>query len=212
MDEREEQTIMELCDDDHDSALQALEVILTEHGLPILGCIKGVLRTHGITFNLDDMAEEVFQQVAMELLSRGRDGELMGVESLKGYVFKAARLRTLRYLRDEARRADLIPLAGTFWDETDNILQEAGLTPAETADLERALAECIDELKGLKKEYVRIMAAHYDDPPSPQEIARLKGVSSVSVRNRLHEARRDLEDCLRKKGQSIPPRRYGGQK
>lgn len=210
MEPREEETIIKICEQEPDTVLEGLSSILTEHGPPLLDQIRRLLRVHGITYNLDDMAEEIFQQVAMELLVRGRDGKLMEVESIPGYVYRAAKFRTLRYLRDEGRRSDLTPLAGSMWDNTEELLEASGLSPAEAAELGNALAACIGELEGLKKEYVEIMAAHWSDPPSPSEIARWRGVSSGSVRNRLHEARVDLEDCLRGKGYTISLRRKGG--
>jgi RNA polymerase sigma factor (sigma-70 family) len=209
MNNGEIETVVEMCDGDTEGTLRGLEAVLEEHGLPLLGCIRRVLQSRGITYNVEEMAADIFQQVAMELLLSASNEDLLNVASLKGYVYSAARRRTLCYLRDEGRRADKPSASETFWEMTDRLLSQEGIEPTEASDWEQALAECIKKLEGKKREYVLLLADSCDDPITPKEIARLHGVSPESVRNRLHDARDDLADCLRSKGQTLPLRRKG---
>ena len=80
------------------------------------------------------------------------------------------------------------------------------------AELEAALYECIGELPGRQQDYIMAIAADYERPPTPTEIGDLFEVSPGSVRNRLFDARRKLEDCLRRKRVDIPWVGRGGSK
>lgn len=212
MGENEELVILEMCDEDQAKAKAALHRYLSERGLPILASIKKLLSQHGITFNVEEMAEEIFQELAYQLLRRAKEGSLLEVKSLGAYVYGAAKRCTLNYLRKEAGRPEFTPTSETFWEETDRIQVEDGLIPSEQKEFEEALFECIKALPARQQTYIRMRTTHYDDPPTPAEIAEMHGVSPESVRNRLLEARRSLEGCLKKKGHSIPLRRRGGRK
>lgn len=209
MNDRDLDTVVEMCDGDTEERLQALGAVLEEHGPPLLECIKGMLHRRGITYNLDEMAKDILQQVAMELLQSASNEALLNVKSLRGYVYAAARWRTLQFLRDGAREAEHLTHPGTFWQVTERLLAQEGVDPIETAELEQALAECIEKLDGKKRQYVQLIADDFYDPPGPKEIAEIYGVSPESVRNRLCDARDDLENCLRGKGHSLPFRRKG---
>jgi len=203
MDIVDQDTILDLCDEDAERSIQALHEYLGKHVLPLQNWIKKLLHQHGITYNVDEMAEEILQILCVNLLKRAADYSLLEVESLTGYVYRAARYATSYYLRPRKNK-DVIPESETFWETSDRILQEEGMKPSETQELEKALFFCIELLPDLQKKYINILAADYDDPLSPNEIAALNNVAPASVRNRLFEARKSLEQCLKAKGFNIP--------
>ena len=212
MNEAEEQTILEMCDDDVALSGAAFGQFLSQHALPLLHCIKSLLTARGIHYNVEGMAEEILQELAVQLLRRARDDSLLDVRSLPEYVYGAAKKCALNSLRKGASRSEQIPSSETFWEETDRILTHDGLRPSELKEIEDAIFGCIEELPGLQKDYIRIIAANYNSPPSPGEIADLHGVSPEPVRNRLFEARKRLGECLKKKGHQIPKKASGEPK
>jgi len=204
MDEQDEEIILEMCEGEEAVSISALGRLLEERGPFLLRRIKRTLSSHGLSGNLDDVATEIFQALALDLWQAAKKGALLEVKSLPEYVYGAARRRTLYYLRSEACRRERTPPSETFWEETDRILVQAGVMPAEMAELEEALYDCINELPGLQRKYIRILADNYECPPTPSEIADMHAVSPESVRNRLHDAREKLMECLEKKGYQIP--------
>lgn len=205
MDEKEETLLLEICDSNIERCNKALHEALNTDYIYILKAIKRILMQRGITRNLEDMANDIFQGVVTDMLCKAQSGDLLNINSLTGYIFNAARCHTLAYLKKEGRLTQKMrDIASTFWTETDQMLVEFGTNPLETEELEKVIYECMEKLPGKQKDYIKILAQHYDAPPEPKDIAQMFGISSESVRNRLVEARKNMEECLKSKGYYIP--------
>lgn len=211
MDKSEEDLILAMCDQDPAIAKRAFHDILATRGPKIRLAIDGYLKRHRVRANLQDMVDVVFQDFVVQLMRQARQGSLMDASSLGAYMYGIARNCARQYLKKGAGRPQVFSDVLDVWQETDRALVEEGLRPIELQELERAIDQCIAELTGLQRDYITILAEHWDDesPPTAKDIARMVGVSSESVRNRLHEARNNLEECLRRKGQDLPLRRKG---
>jgi RNA polymerase sigma factor (sigma-70 family) len=155
------------------------------------------------------MAEEILQEVGASLVHAARERSLLGVRSLRAYVYNVARICTLDHLRHGARRSAIPVASETAWERAGKIMAAEGLNPVETRELEEALAGCIAQLEGKQREYIKLLALHCEDPLTPAGLAQLVGASPESVRQRLFEARQNLENCLRAKGFTIPGSRPG---
>jgi len=212
MNEAEEQVILEMCDDDVARSRTALEQFLVQHAGGLLQAIRSLLAARGMTYNVDDMAEEILGDVTVELLESARSGSLLEVKSLPEYIYGAARNATFLYLRRGASRREQAFDAEPFWEKTDRLLVRHGVNPSEVKEFEDVLYACIERLPEVQKRYILMRASDYDSPPSPTEIANVLGVSPESVRNRLHEARKELKECMKKKGYPIPSGRLGAEK
>lgn len=204
MDDHEEQLVLEMCEEDIELSVEAFKKVLIEHGNYVRASVHNLLRNHGITFNLDEMADEIFQKVATQLWEAAKKGKLLDVDSLKRYFFGAARLRTLNYLRQGSSNGKKEGSFESEPQETNSLLSVKDTDELVAKELEEALFDCIELLPGLQETYVRILAAHHNDPPSFVEIAEMREVSPSSVRNRVHEARKKLMNCMNRKGFDVP--------
>ena len=173
----------------------------------LLALIRKVLLAHNFTRNIHDAAEDIFQELVTSLVGAAREGSLQNVRSLRAYVYNAARICTLNHLRKGARQAAIHVATETAWERAENIMIGEGLNPVETRELEQAVGDCIAQLAGRQREYVTILALHCDDPLTPSGLAELVRSSPDSVRQRLFEARQNLERCLIAKGFSIPSKK-----
>jgi len=204
MDIRERQLVQEMCDADPTRSRSAFVAFLNEEAPYLLALIRKVLLAHNFTMNNHETAEDIFQELAASLVVAAREGSLRNVRSLRAYVYNAARICTLNNLRKGARQAAIPVASETAWERAENIMIGEGLNPVEMRELEQAMADCIAQLDGKQREYVTILALHCDDPLTPTGLAEMVQASPESVRQRLFDARRSLEHCLKAKGFSIP--------
>jgi len=207
MDDRDRQLVQDMRNGNPVRSRNALVTVLDEEAPFLLALVRKVLLAHNFTRNTREAAEDIFQELVTSLVGAAREGSLQNVRSLRAYVYNAARICALNHLRKGARQAAIHVATETAWERAENIMIGEGLNPVETRELEQAVGDCIDQLAGKQREYVTILAMHCDDPLTPSRLAELVRSSPDSVRQRLFEARQNLERCLVAKGFSIPARK-----
>ena len=209
VDPRDEDTVLRLCDMDLAARREALYGYLSEHGPALTVAVRRLLLKSGFSYNVDNAADDIVQDTATALLRTAQSQKLLEVGSLRSYVYGAAKNTARMFLRTGRRSIEeTVPLED-FWEKTDRHLQERDLDPLESEEFDRALIDCVESLPEKQREYAYLMAQFDCEPLKPAEIARIKRVSPVSVRNRLHAARKGVADCLKRKGLDLPFRAKG---
>jgi len=211
VDESEETLLLEMCSDDPEQAKDALRSFFERHASGLEAAIRNVLITHGIRANLDEMAEEILHDVVVIVARKAANDDLLKANSPKLYVYGTARRHTLRYLRDGKRRRTMEGADIPFWEATDELLGREKAADLDGDKLRQDILECMEALEGKQKDYMIILAQHVEEPLKLKGLAHTLGVSAVSVRNRVHEARHNVANCLEKKGHPNPLRAKGGR-
>jgi RNA polymerase sigma-70 factor, ECF subfamily len=138
-----------------------------------------------------DLAQETFVRVY-------RSMEQYRGEAEWGYIQTTARRLTLNKFRDDLAQKRKVSMALTTEEELANVADRK-LSPEQLAvvhqSLDRALA-AVDELPEEKRDCVLWFLGGY----TYSEMAQILGVSEVTVKSRLHEARHDLK----RKGIELP--------
>ena len=148
MDAKEEATLLEMCDSNTKRSRSAILEVIEREMPHLVTAVMVNLQRRGIQGDLDRMAMDIVQDVVVNLVLRTKDGSLLDIDSIESYLYGAVRRRTRCYLRDQARERDKLRDSGGFLEKTDRILVEAGLSPSETRELEEAVYDCLQRLKG----------------------------------------------------------------
>ncbi|MFZ1731814.1 MAG: RNA polymerase sigma factor [Bacteroidota bacterium] len=125
-------------------------------------------------------AEDIFQEVFMNLLERVRSGS--EIENVQGYLLRSARNRCLNVIRDRKYPKDVNELE-EFLPGAEHVM--AG----EYGDLESAL----QELPAVNRE--ALLLCEYEGY-SYDEIAQMTECSLTTVRKRIYRARQKLRQLL----------------
>ncbi len=140
-----------------------------------------------ITGNAQD-AEDVLQTVFLRLARQGDDS--LAVANLSSYLYRAAINSALDLLRGRRDRAG-VPL------EEAESAPGGALAPdqaQEAAEIRRGLRVA---LAALPPRTAEMFVLRYFEDQANRDIARMLGISRVSVAVTLHRARRHLQDELR---------------
>ncbi|HOX05902.1 MAG TPA: sigma-70 family RNA polymerase sigma factor [Planctomycetota bacterium] len=211
MDTKDETTLLEMCDSNKKLSRAAILAVVEKELPHLVTAVEVSLKKREIQGDRKGMAEDIVQNVLVDMVLRTRDGSMLDIKkSIESYLYGAARLSMKRYLRDQARKQDKPPDSDAFWEKTDRLLLDAGISPSEARESEDAVFDCIQRLMGKQQVYMKLLAEDCEDPPSDSEIGRLFNVSAVSVRNVIFEARKHMAECLSKKGVDLSALGKGG--
>jgi RNA polymerase sigma-70 factor (ECF subfamily) len=140
-----------------------------------------------ITGNAHD-AEDVLQTVFLRLARQGEEG--LAVTNLSSYLYRAAINSALDLLRGRRDRAG-VPL-----DEADSAPGGALAAPDQAQEAAEIRGRLREALAGLPPRTAEIFVLRYFEDQANRDIARVLGISRVSVAVTLHRARRHLQDQL----------------
>jgi RNA polymerase sigma-70 factor, ECF subfamily len=179
---------------EHDAAAGANELRLH---LVVLRCQAGDERAFAQLFELlgerslrylrglvgdaaDDVQQEVWLSVYRHIAS------LSNPRAFRTWLFSTTRHRALDYLRREKRERELL-------DDVADEMREASDEEGFDAPAAAALDSALTQLSPLHRE---VLVLRYRDDMSYGEIALVLGVPIGTVRTRLHNAKRKLQDNL----------------
>jgi RNA polymerase sigma-70 factor (ECF subfamily) len=132
---------------------------------------------------LGDDAEDVQQEVWLTVYQR--IGALANPRGFRTWLFQTTRHRAIDFLRARARERELLDEAAP--DVAPVVMPDECLERLDDSALAGALAE----LPALHRE---ALVLRYQEELSYAEIALVMGCSSGTVRSRLHNARRRLQE------------------
>lgn len=150
-----------------------------------------------VTGNRQD-AEDVLQTVFLRLTRRARGG---AGETSGPYVRRAAVNAAIDLLRTRAR-AGLVALDDVARGE---VADESEVSPERRlrdGEIRRRLRQA---LAGLPERSARVFAMRYFEGARDKEIARLLGMSPITVRVTLHRARKRLQSTMRELARGEQP-------
>lgn len=140
-----------------------------------------------------DVAEEVFQEMALEVVKEAGRGTQ--VERFLPWIREVARRRLAEYFRRRARRgAELLP--GALVDSIGMAFEEEEVSADENRARQKALLECIERLPSRSREVVR---RRYGEWLPLERVAQAVAWKVSSVKVALSRARRALMECVERK-------------
>ncbi|CAM3218903.1 RNA polymerase sigma factor [Rhodothermus bifroesti] len=170
-----------LCERLRASDQAALGMLFRCLRIPLLRYVQAIVGDSGVAH---DLIQDVFLDLWM------RRTTLNPAQPLRPYLYRMARNRALRHLRDERRRArkraEHLPANST----TEPLLPD---TLAETHQLETLLARWLEELPERQREALVLSRWH---GLSHREIAQVMGISPRTVNNHLLRALETLQRRL----------------
>ncbi|MBI1374390.1 MAG: sigma-70 family RNA polymerase sigma factor [Phycisphaera sp.] len=134
------------------------------------------------------MAEDVLQEVSM--LAVRKADQIDGAEGIERWVFKAARLEAMNFLR--RRHSDPLTLDAAVLDAIDARLTAAAALP--DSDVSDALTQCVEQLSPYAR---RLVQMRYGEGLTGQRLAESldRKLNTVYVAlTRIHHV---LQDCVR---------------
>jgi RNA polymerase sigma-70 factor (ECF subfamily) len=153
----------------------------------ILGFILALTRDY-------DVAEEIFQEVALAILEEG--GKETEVEKFSPWAREVARRRVAEYYRKQTRRQGIEQLSESMEEMACQAFAENERT-LETHGLRmKYLLECLELLTGRSRD---VIEGFYRDRKSLREIASGLRWGENSVKVALSRARKALGDCIHAK-------------
>ena len=138
-----------------------------------------------------DLAQETFVRVYRSMEQYRREAEW-------GYIQTTARRLRLNKLRDDLAQKRKVSMALLSEDELVNVADRK-LSPEQLAAIQESLERvhaAVSELQEKKRDCVLWFLGGY----TYSEMAKILGISEVTVKSRLHEARHDLK----RKGIELP--------
>lgn len=160
---------------------------LLDHRDQLLGMLLSQTRDY-------DAAEEVFQEVALEVVKEAGRGTQ--VERFLPWVREMARRRLAEHFRRRARREAAEPLSGSLVEAIGRAFEEEDVSAEESRARQKALLECIERLPGRSREVVR---RRYEDWLPLARVAESVAWKVASVKVALSRARRALMECVERK-------------
>jgi RNA polymerase sigma-70 factor (ECF subfamily) len=160
-------------------AEDAFDAIFRAHYAPLVGLAESLVRERAI-------AEEVVQEVMLELWRRRET--LVVDESLRAYLFRAARNRALNHLRHER-----VERQGEPYARGESATPAVGHLRLVEEEIEGALHEAMQSLPGRCREVFelsRVQGLRY------AEIAGVLGISVKTVEAQMGKALRILRERL----------------
>jgi RNA polymerase sigma-70 factor (ECF subfamily) len=155
-----------------------------EHRDVVLGFVFALTRDY-------DVAEEVFQEVALAILQEAGKGT--AVESFLAWAQGIARRRVADYYRKANRRQTVEQVAGPLADVVSQAFAENAPLLEGHQERMASLLECLQRLAGRSRV---IVESFYQRRQSLREIAGLLGWKEDSVKVALSRARKALADCI----------------
>jgi RNA polymerase sigma factor (sigma-70 family) len=155
-----------------------------EHRDVILGFI------YALTLDYD-VAEEVFQNVAVSILQEATKPADIG--NFQGWAREVARHRVADYYRQHARRQAMEPPSGSMVDVLAQAFGENEITPQANQARMKSLLDCLQRLTGRSRD---VIEGFYRDRKSLKDLAAGLSWQENSVKVALSRARKMLADCI----------------
>ena len=165
-------------------AYPALVKQFLDHRDAVLGFIFALTRDY-------DVAEEVFQEVALSILQEAEKQTAVG--SFLAWAQGIARRRVADYYRKASRRPSAVPLAEPMTEVVSLAFAENEKLLEADQERMKSLLECVKKLAGRSRE---IVEGFYQRRQSLREIAAALGWQEGSVKVALSRARKALADCV----------------
>ena len=138
-----------------------------------------------------DVAEEVFQNVAVSILQEANRSA--NVQNFLGWVREVARHRVADYYRQSVRRGGIELPSGAMADVIAQAFQENEITAQAGHQRMQALLECLQRLTGRSRD---VIEGFYRDRKSLRDLAVSLAWQENSVKVALSRARKLLADCV----------------
>lgn len=155
--------------------------------LPIQGGLMALILSKGVA---PSDADDLLQEAAVFMLEH--IAEFTSGSNFKAWAFAITRNKILSHFdqrrRQQRRSGDLLQLAGLAADE----LEELTLREIDSMQV-GALRQCLERLTGTSRE---LLALHYDQGKTAQEIAALQQRPAMSIRTLLCRIRHRLKECV----------------
>lgn len=161
---------------------QALEVIFRTYYPGLVGFVRRYVKTTAI-------AEELVQDLFLKLWSRR--GSLGEIDSVKTYLFRAARNTALNHLRRRKLEHEWLEKEGTTVTEERSLEGDEAVTESEVAAAVRA---AVDRLPPRCRE---VFMLSRDGGLTYGEIAKSLGISIKTVETQMGRALKALRESLK---------------
>lgn len=161
---------------------QALEVIFRTYYPGLVGFVRRYVKT-------TEIAEELVQDLFLKLWSRR--GSLGEIDSVKTYLFRAARNTALNHLRRRKLEHEWLEKEGTTVTEERSLEGDEAVTESEVAAAVRA---AVDRLPPRCRE---VFMLSRDGGLTYGEIAKSLGISIKTVETQMGRALKALRESLK---------------
>jgi RNA polymerase sigma-19 factor, ECF subfamily len=161
---------------------QALEVIFRTYYPGLVGFVRRYVKT-------TEIAEELVQDLFLKLWSRR--GSLGEIDSVKTYLFRAARNTALNHLRRRKLEHEWLEKEGTMITEEQTLEGDETVTESELAAAVRA---AVDRLPPRCRE---VFMLSRDGGLTYNEIAKSLGISIKTVETQMGRALKALRESLK---------------
>jgi len=170
---------------------QQLEELYRDYKDRIEGFIRRMVRDTALA---QDLTQETFIRAQKGLK------DFRGESSSLTWLFRIANNLCLDHLRKEKGRGLMVDFF-EYLDNRDYGAEESGKNEESDQQVhlleQREMSECVQEfVDRLPETYRSVMVLYYLEGFSIEEIAGILGISSVSIRVRLHRAREELRILL----------------
>jgi RNA polymerase sigma-70 factor (ECF subfamily) len=155
-----------------------------EHRDTILGFIYALTMDY-------DVAEEVFQNVAVSVLREGERAP--NVADFQAWARQVARHRVADYYRKHSRLRTMEQPSGAMADIVAQAFQEHEVPPQANHQRMKSLLECLQRLSGRSRQ---VIEGFYRERKSLKILATDLGWQENSVKVALSRARKALADCV----------------
>lgn len=158
----------------------AMRRLYERHGPAAQGFIRA---------RLDDPVEaaDIVQEVMLEVWRTA--GRFAGDSAVRSWIFSIARNKTVDRLRRRSRESPVDP---AVIPETPDTAPDAETVIA-AAQLSERVRACLEGLSGAHKSALRL--TFFEDLTYP-EVAEIEGVSSGTIKSRIHHAKKLMMHCL----------------
>ena len=149
------------------------------------------LRMCGNAHDAEEVAQEAFMAAWKGLPS------FRGESKFSSWLYQLTTNEAINFLRKEKRHRAVTPLEDEMEPATGDTAQQA----AETKELQQALQQALD---ALTPEHRQIFLLRQMRQLSYEEIGRLLGLESGTVKSRLNRAKKQLRQILLQQGNFFP--------
>ena len=160
---------------------------LLENRDTLLGYVLALTRDH-------DVAEEVFQDIALAILDEVKKG--IQVDHFLSWAREIARRRVNEYYRKHSRRMSVEQLSGSMVDIVSEAFAEHSPTAEINQTRQKLLLECLSRLSGKARE---VIERRYGNQMSLSEISEALSWKDTSVKVALSRTRKALFACVQSK-------------
>ncbi len=160
---------------------------LLDHRDALLGMLLAQTRDY-------DAAEEIFQEVALEVVREAGRGTR--VERFLPWAREVARRRLAEHFRRRARLRTVEPLEEPLIEAIARAFEEEGVAAEEIRARQKALLECIRRLPERSREILR---RRYVEWLPLARVAKAVAWKVASVKVALSRARRALMECVERR-------------